>query len=134
MPGPALVMADLINMNSADVAAYRTLPGSLGIGRLQNLNPADVLVGYNTPTIGSLSPSTAVHGGAQFTLTVNGAGYSPAAVVSFGGTNLTTTFVNSGQLTAIVTAALIAAAGTPGVIVTNQPSGVPSASTTFTIT
>jgi len=54
------------------------------------------------PSIGSVTPSTFPAG--PFTLTVNGAGFTPNAVVSFGGASLPTTFVSSARLTATGTA------------------------------
>ena len=45
------------------------------------------------PSIASVSPSSVPVG--PFTLTVNGAGFTPGAVVSFGGTALATTFVSA---------------------------------------
>ena len=64
-----------------------------------------------TPTIVSLSPSSIVVGGTAFTLTVNGTDFVSGAVVNWGSTALATTFVSSTQLTAAVTADLIASAG-----------------------
>ncbi len=83
------------------------------------------------PVIISLSPSSAAAGGPSFTLTVNGAGFVSSAVAHWNGTALTTTFVNATQLTAQVTANLIASPGT--VTVTVVENGVTSTSATFTI-
>ena len=55
------------------------------------------------PSISSVSPASFPAG--SFTLTVNGAGFTPDAVVSFGGAQLPTTFVSSSRLTATGTAA-----------------------------
>ena len=54
------------------------------------------------PSITSVSPPSFPAG--PFTLTVNGAGFTSGAVVSFGGTALPTTFVSSIRLTATGTA------------------------------
>jgi hypothetical protein len=54
------------------------------------------------PSISSVSPSSFPAG--PFTLTVNGAGFTAGAVVSFGGADLPTTFVSSSRLTATGTA------------------------------
>jgi hypothetical protein len=87
-----------------------------------------------TPTITSLSPTGATAGGAAFTLTVNGTGFVAASSVSFNGTTATTTFVSSTQLTAAITAAEIATAGTYPVIVTNPtPGGGASAAVNFNV-
>jgi hypothetical protein len=50
------------------------------------------------PSVASVSPSSFAAG--QFTLTVTGAGFTPGAVVSFGGADLQTTFESSSRLTA----------------------------------
>lgn len=76
-----------------------------------------------TPTITTISPNSAVAGGAAFTLTINGTNFVAASVVNFGGSAPATTFVNSTQLTAAIPAASIASAGTPAVTVTNPASG-----------
>jgi len=68
-------------------------------------------------TIASISPSAVTLGGPAFTITVNGSGFSPDAVVSGylfappAGYNFATTFVSSSQLTAVVPAWATAAAG-----------------------
>ena len=54
------------------------------------------------PSISSVSPSSFPAG--PFTLTVNGAGFTPGAVVSFGGAPLSTSFVSAVRLTATGTA------------------------------
>jgi hypothetical protein len=82
-------------------------------------------------TITSLSPNTATAGQADFTLTVNGSGFVSGAVVHWNTTALTTTFVNATQLTAPVTASLVATAGSATVTVTEN--GVTSTGATFTI-
>ncbi len=63
------------------------------------------------PQIVSLSPVSAVAGGAGFSLSVSGAGYEPGAVVKWNGTALATSYVSAVRLAATVPATLIAAAG-----------------------
>ncbi|MGD0908857.1 MAG: hypothetical protein ABSA96_14840, partial [Candidatus Acidiferrales bacterium] len=63
------------------------------------------------PLITSLSPTREVAGGASFTLTVNGSGFVDGATVNFNGSPRATTFVSGTQVTASITAADIAAAG-----------------------
>jgi hypothetical protein len=84
------------------------------------------------PSIGGLSQSTALAGGGSFTLTVNGANFLSGALVQWNGASLTTTVVSPTQLTASVTAALIAKAGTAAITVLN-PDGQVSGSVGFTI-
>ncbi len=86
------------------------------------------------PSTSSLSPSSAFAGGSSFTLTVNGSNFISGSSIRWNGSNLTTTYVNSGQLTASVSSALIASAGTASVDVeTPAPGGGISGSQTFTI-
>ncbi|MGA7832851.1 MAG: IPT/TIG domain-containing protein [Terracidiphilus sp.] len=83
------------------------------------------------PTISSLSPTTAVAGGAAFTLTVNGANLTSTATVNWGGTALVTNFVSATQVSATVPDTLIASAGTASVTVSTVSGS--SSGATFTI-
>ena len=85
------------------------------------------------PTVTSLSPTSANAGGVAFTLTVNGTGFVSTSVVKFNGGAKTTTFVSTTQLTATITAADIATAGTATVTVTNPGPGGTSNAASFTI-
>lgn len=80
------------------------------------------------PSITSVSPSSFPAG--PFTLTVNGAGFTPGAVVSFGGAPLSTAFVSSVRLTASGTAS---AAG-PVPVVATMTDGTVSNSVSVTVT
>jgi len=87
------------------------------------------------PTITTISPNSAVAGGAAFTLTINGTNFVAASQVNFGGAAPTTTFVNSTQLTAAIPAAAIASTGLWAVTVTDPaPGGGTSNPMDFTIT
>jgi hypothetical protein len=70
-----------------------------------------------------LAPASAAPGGAAFTLTVNGSGFVSGATVNWNGSARTTTVVSSSQLTAAITAADIASAGTATITVTNPAPG-----------
>jgi hypothetical protein len=84
------------------------------------------------PTITSISPSTAVVGGPAFSMNVIGTGFLSGAAVSWNGTKLNTSFISATQLTAAVTADLIAQAGTAQITAAN-PNGAASNAVTFTI-
>jgi YVTN family beta-propeller protein len=75
------------------------------------------------PVITTTSPSSAMAGGAAFTLTVNGTNFVSTSKVHFGGTTPTTTFVSSTQLTAAIPASAIASAGNAAVGVTDLSYG-----------
>jgi hypothetical protein len=90
-----------------------------------------VAADYNTAatplTLTSLSPAAAVAGGAAFTLTLNGTGFTSGTVVSVNGTFPVVKFINATQLSVTVTAPQIATAGGFQVYVDNFPSGAPCA-------
>jgi hypothetical protein len=71
------------------------------------------------PTIATLAPGSATHGDAAFVLTVTGTNFSTTAVINFGGVAQTTNQVSTTQLTATISAADIANAGTVAITVTN---------------
>jgi hypothetical protein len=81
--------------------------------------------------ITGLSPASAITGGAAFTLTVNGSGFVSGAAVNWNGSTLSTIFVSAAQLTASVSASLIASTGTAAITVVS--GGVTSNSVTFAI-
>ena len=86
------------------------------------------------PVLTSISPASATAGGPAFTLTVNGSSFISGSVVKWGGSNRTTTYVRSTQLTAAISASDIATAGTVQVTVFNPtPGGGTSTALTFTV-
>ena len=121
---------------AADIAAAGTLNVTV-----TNLAPGGGTSGISTftvnnpvPAITSLSPTSAITGGAAFTLTVNGTSFVSGAVVSFNGNARTTTFVSATQVTAAITAGDIATAGTFNVSVTNPaPGGGASGNSPFNV-
>ena len=76
-----------------------------------------------TPSVGSLSPSSATVGSNQLLLTVNGNDFRRDSIVKWNGSPVVTTFVSSHQLLAVITAADIAQPGTTLVFVFNPPQG-----------
>lgn len=81
---------------------------------------------YNlAPVIASLSPAAIKTGtSADTTLTVNGSGFSTGSAVMLGTTALTTTFVDSTKLSAIVPAASVTTMGwAPVTVATPAPGG-----------
>lgn len=86
-----------------------------------------VFANFNTVTtpltLTSLSPSTAGVGGAAFTLTLTGTGFTPESLVSANAQYRTVTYVNSDTLQVPMTVADIATPGAFQVFVENFPSG-----------
>jgi hypothetical protein len=99
-----------------------------------------ILAQYNngvnpSPTVTTISPTTAPSGGPSFTLTVNGSGFLNGAEVNFNGASLSTTFISSTQLTATVQPSDFPLPGTVQVRVDNPPPGGFGAnSVPFTVT
>lgn len=86
----------------------------------------------SAPVINSLEPSTVVAGSPAFTLTVMGSGFASGATVQLGGTALTTQFESPSELTAQVTEAEVASAGSLSISVFN-PTGPASNAQTLTV-
>ncbi len=87
-----------------------------------------------TPVLSSLSPAFVDVGSAGFTLTVTGSGFVSSSTVFWGSTSLATTYSSATQLTAQVTAAEVAAAGTTAITVqTPAPGGGASSAFQFEV-
>jgi hypothetical protein len=71
----------------------------------------------------SISPSIVPTGGPAFTLTVNGGGFAPSAVVNLDGSTRLTTFVSANQLQASIPASDINTAGNRAITVTTPVPG-----------
>jgi len=86
------------------------------------------------PTLSALSPTSVTAGGPAFTLTMNGSNFVSGSTVRWNGSARTTTFVSSTQLTAAITVADIATAGSvPVTVFTPTPGGGTSAALTFSV-
>ena len=78
----------------------------------------------NTPlTLTSISPTSAASGGASFTVTLNGTGFTKSSLVSVNGAFLTITFVSSTQLKVTVPSSDLASPTAFQVYVENFPRG-----------
>ena len=124
----AISAADVAAAGTANVLVFTPAPGG-------GTSPAAVFTVANPlPAVSALSPSTTPAHGAAFTLTVTGSNFVQASIVRWNGLDRPTTFVNSGQLTAAVTAADILTEGTADVTVYSPaPGGGISGSQAFTI-
>jgi len=100
-----------------------------------NMNPQNVTMNdellvtadYSTTatpvTLTSLSPSAAVSGGGNFTLTLNGTGFTSGTLVFVNNVFRTSTFVNSSKITVAMTSADLTTPGAQQIFVENFPSG-----------
>jgi Glycosyltransferase WbsX/IPT/TIG domain len=103
-------------------ASVRGVPSLLVIV-LSACGPQAVPISNPTPTLTSISPSTATREGPAFALTVNGSGFVSGSSVQWSGASRPTTFVSSRQLTAKITTADILVAQPYNVAVVNPPPG-----------
>lgn len=144
-----------VNANEVYGGVTSTLLQTPGTVQIAVLNPPpggglSLTVPFNVnnppPVIDTISPTSSIADAPDFTLTVNGLGFTcadftttttttngtssttttcstPASVVSWNGTPLDTTYVSSSQLTATVPTAQLAQAGTAFVTVVNPTPG-----------
>lgn len=111
-------------ISAADVASAGSFPVSVDNGTSGGGVSAGVAFTVQPPVFGLLSvtPANVSAGGPAFTMTVRGALFVASSVVQWNGSARPTTFVSSTQLTAQISAADIAAAGTAQVTVLNPDS------------
>ena len=87
--------------------------------------------GNGAPNITQLTPASALAGGGDFVLTVNGTGFGADAVVYWGGMIRPSTYVDSSHVRASITTADLMNAGT--VVVYVHSGGTNSNNATFTV-
>ncbi len=122
-------------INASDVASAGTFPVTVTNSDGSGIsNPVNFTVNNPVPTVGSLSPTSAIAGGSSFTLTVTGTNYLSSSVVNWAGSARAIIYVSGTKLTCTINAADIAVAGTFKVTVTNpSPGGGTSAPKNFTV-
>jgi hypothetical protein len=114
-----------------------SVPASLivnaGTASISVVSPAGTSVSANflispaQPEISGLNPGAAMAGGPAFTMTVSGAYFTPSTTSKWGSTALTTTYINSTQLTVAVPAKLISSVGSGSITVTTTVGTSPPA-------
>jgi len=88
-----------------------------------------------SPTIASLSPSSAAAGSAAPAVTITGTGFIAASSATFGGAARQTTFLSATQVSVTLSNSDVATAGAYPIVVTNPaPGGGASNAATFTVT
>jgi hypothetical protein len=102
-----------------------------GYTRLATSPTVTVLPG--PPIVSSLSPVGAPVGGAAFTLTIDGSGFSASSVVRWNGGNRPTTFVSSGRVRASIPASDITVIGTAQITVFDSGTGLTSLARPFSV-
>jgi uncharacterized protein (TIGR03437 family) len=127
-----ITAADVATAGTANVTVVNPAPGG---GESAPLTFTIIGPSQPLPVLTSMTPTSAAAGGVAFTLSLFGSSFTSSSVVQWNGSNRTTTAFGSTQLTAAITAADIATAGTATVTVVNPaPGGGTSAALTFTIT
>jgi photosystem II stability/assembly factor-like uncharacterized protein len=90
---------------------------------------------YPVPVLNSIFPTTMIAGSVPFGISANGSNFATTAVLNFNGIPKPTTVQNSQNLSATISQADIASAGTAQVTVSNPtPGGGASAPQPFTVT
>lgn len=136
LTGATTTYVSLNQLTVSVPASAIATPGSSAIqvvnsgGRVSPQAPIFIVTGP-APAITSLSPATAPAGGPDFTLTINGSNFLANATAAWNGAALPTTRVSATQVTAQVSASLIAAPGTVKITVFNDG---PAASNELTLT
>ena len=129
--GSVLTFSETPNTGWLFTGWQRDLTGTSSSQPLTVTDEVLVTADYNTIatpfTLTSLSPAAAVAGSPNFTLTLNGAGFTPSSVVSVNGAFPAVKFINATQLSVPVTAAQVAKPGAFQVWTDSFPSGAPCA-------
>jgi len=123
--------ADIARAGSASVTVVTPPPGG-GTSAPQSFS---IVAPNPAPSLTSITPARTAPGGPAFTLTATGANFIASSVLNWNGSARPTTMVSTTQLTAQITAADIAGAGSAAVTaLTPAPGGGTSAPQSFTIT
>jgi len=127
---------------SASVQYYRTSPtlkllpngevlvaGGAGVSQVEFYIPP-VAASNSAPVLSGINPSSAVAGGAGFTLLVVGSNFLSSSVVNYNGVARQTAYLNAQQLSIAISIGDIANPGMATITVTNPASGAGGAETT----
>jgi hypothetical protein len=124
----AITAPDIATVGTAMVTVSTPAPGGGASSALT------FTIKVPPPTITLLNPSSAIAGGAGFTLTITGTNFVSTSAVQWDGSTRPTSFVSSTELQAAITTADVAAIGVAKVTVVNPAaSGGSSSSSTFLI-
>jgi uncharacterized repeat protein (TIGR01451 family) len=124
-----------VNWSSAPVGTYTLKAVATDNKNAAMTSPAvNVTVRNPPPKLLNVSPWTVEVGSGAFTITINGSGFVPGAVVSFNGQSRTTTFVNSTRVTAQILASDVQTAGLfPVTVINPAPGGAASNAYSFPV-
>ena len=116
-----IMIVDASKLSPGDYSGFLNITGSAKGSPINAVLDVTLIVPVPIAAITSLNPNSATSGGGAFTLTVTGSGFAnlAASTIDWNGAPLTTTYVSATQLTAPVSASLIASSGTASVTVVN---------------
>ena len=114
-----ILASDVASVGQGQITVVNPAPG----GGTSNAVELSIAPPNPVPSISSISPTTALAGSTDFTLTVNGTHFLPSSVIQWNGNNKGTAFINSAQLTAQISASDIEVAGKAQVKVFNPAPG-----------
>ncbi len=118
---------DIKEIGTASVTVFNSEPGG-GSSSAKTFTISNPL-----PVITSLSPGAIVVGSPDLALTVNGTSFLPSAKVRWEGSDRTTKYLSSTQLSATIPAADLSKVGTFSISVLNQPTDPPSSAVRFMV-
>jgi len=109
--------SNIVSAGTAQVGVLNPPPG----GGASNTLP--FIISNAPPTLSSLAPNSTATGQTTLSVIVSGTGFSSASIVNLNGSARSTSFNTNTQLTAVLTQADLASAGTLQVQVINPPPG-----------
>jgi hypothetical protein len=119
---------------AADMAAGKTVMVTVRNPDTGVSNALTFMVNNPTPSMGTISPTGLPGGGSAFALTVQGSNFVPSSVVSWNGSDRTTTYISATELQAAITASDLATPGEIQVTVVNPaPVGGTSTAAAFSV-
>ncbi|HEY7783685.1 MAG TPA: IPT/TIG domain-containing protein, partial [Pyrinomonadaceae bacterium] len=127
----AATIEDATHVSATISAGEIATAGSIAVNvtNAASETSTDLTFTVNNPVavLSSLAPSSVTAGQAGFALTINGSSFVSGAQVKFNGSDRATTFVDNTELTASISAADIATAGTFPITVVNPGAGTSNA-------
>jgi hypothetical protein len=105
------------------ISATGTIPISVRNPNGELSNSINLTITNPVPALSSITPSTVHVNSGDFTMTLNGAQFTPNSTVNWNNTPLVTTYISATQLTAAVPAALFTYTGSAAITVTNPAPG-----------
>jgi hypothetical protein len=111
------------NLTATGVVANITVTNPDGQASTGGTTSQQVSITNPAPTLTTVAPQSLYAGSGDTTFTLTGANFNSSSVAMAGSAALTTTFVSSTQLTAVVPAATLATVGTLSLTVSNPAPG-----------